>query len=110
MSEEVLTLCIALMTTGNQVFMLLGPCRTYRAHGFLEIKHLLQTGSGMLGRAISLDCTGLWDEVKTSSGAPAIYFTLGKRNLFNGRFSEFEKRFNSPATGVPENRQNLAAN
>lgn len=58
--------------------MLLGPCRTYRACGFLQIKHLLQMGSGMLGRAVSLDCTELWDEVKISSGAPAIYFILGK--------------------------------
>jgi len=58
--------------------MLLGPCRTYKAHGFLEIKHLLQMGSGMLGHAISLDCTVVWDEVNISSGVPVLSFVLGK--------------------------------
>lgn len=61
--------------------VLLGPCRTYRAHGFLDITHLLQIGSGMLGHAISLDCTGLWDEVKISLGAPALSFILGKETF-----------------------------
>lgn len=61
--------------------MLLGPCRTYRTHGFLEIKHLLQMGSDMLGHAASLDCTGLWDEVKISSSAPAISLYCKKKPL-----------------------------
>lgn len=39
---------------------------------------------------------------------PFLY--TAKRNLFSGRFSDFEKRFNSPAVEEPKNRQNLAAN
>lgn len=77
-SEEVLTLYCSDDYRKAGGLMLLGPCRTYRTHGFLEIKHLLQMGSDMLGRAASLDCTGLWDEVKISCSAPAISFILQK--------------------------------
>lgn len=61
------------MTIGKQVFdVLLGPCRTYKPHGFLEIKHLMQMNGGMVRHAVSLDCNGLWDEVNISSGDPDL--------------------------------------
>lgn len=91
-SDEVLTLCIALMTTGKQVVLCclaLAEHTEHMAFGnfffwkclILEIKHLLQMGSDMLGHAASLDCPGLWDEVKISSSAPAISLYCKKKPL-----------------------------
>lgn len=71
-SEELLTLCVTLMITEKQVFICcLAPAEHTEHMAFWKLNICC---SGMLGHAVSLDCAGLWDEVKISSHAVAISF------------------------------------
>lgn len=74
------------MTTGIRLSYAACFLQDVQSTWLLESKHLFHMDSGMLGHALSLDCTGFWNDINISSGVSAIFFFYTrKRNLFNGR-------------------------
>jgi len=52
------------------------PLQNIQNMWLLKIQHLMQMGSGTEGCAVSLDCNGLQDGLRISSGIPELWKTL----------------------------------
>lgn len=67
------------MTTGIRLSYAACFLQDIQSTWLLESKHLFHMDSGMLGHALSLDCTGFWNDINISSGVSDIFFfILGK--------------------------------